>query len=71
MGLVLAWTLGGTLLLGMVEVQAGTAPVSELGFCLAMGAPLVVGCAACTSRRVRCWGGGVVAGAVTGWSLGS
>ena len=69
-GLVLAWTLGGALVLGMVEVQPGTATVSDVDFLLAMGAPLAVGCVACASRRLRCWGGCFVAGAVAGWFLG-
>jgi hypothetical protein len=69
-GLVLAWTLGGALVLGMVEVRPGAATVSEMDFFLWMVAPLAVACTACASRRVRCWGGCFVAGAVAGWFLG-
>lgn len=69
-GVVLAWTLGGALVLGMVEVRPGTASVSEADFCIVMGTPLAIGAIACASRRVRSWGGYVVAGAVAGWALG-
>ena len=70
MGLALAWTLGGALVLGMVEVQPGTAAVSGMHFYLPMGGPLAVGCTACASRRVRRWGGCFVPGAVEGRFLG-
>ena len=69
-GLVLAWTFGGALVLGMVEVRPGTATVSVLDFCLLMSAPLGVGCTVCASRRVRHWAGCFVPGAVAGWFLG-
>lgn len=69
-GLVLAWILGGALVLGMLSVRSGTASVSEREFWLWMSAPLAVGCAACASRRARYWAGAVLPGAVAGWLLG-
>lgn len=69
-GLVLAWVVGGAFVLGMLEVQLGTAPVSGSDFLLWMSAPLAVGSVACASRRVRYWKGAFVPGAVVGWMLG-
>jgi hypothetical protein len=69
-GLVLAWILGGALVMGMFEVQPGTAPVSGSEFLLWMSVPLAVGSVTCASRRVRYWRGAFVPGAVAGWLLG-
>ena len=69
-GLVLAWIFGGALVLGMVEVQPGAAPMSGSDFLLWMSAPLAVGGVTCASRRVRCWKGAFAPGAVVGWMLG-
>ena len=69
-GLVLSWIFGGALVLGMLDIQSATAPVSGTEFVLWMSAPLAVGSAACASRRVRYWRGAVVTGALAGWLLG-
>jgi hypothetical protein len=69
-GLVLAWTFGGALVLGMLGIQSATAPVSGSEFLLWMSAPLVVGGVTCVSRRARYWKGAFVLGAVVGWLLG-
>ncbi|MFC5179721.1 hypothetical protein, partial [Nocardioides taihuensis] len=69
-GLVLSWIFGGALVLGMLDIQSATAPVSGTEFVLWMSAPLAVGGAACGSRRVRYWRGAVVLGALAGWLLG-
>ena len=69
-GLVLAWFFGGALVLGMFEIQPGTALVSGGGFLFGMSAPLAVASVACASRRVRYWKDAFVPGAVVGWVLG-
>lgn len=70
MGLTACWLVGAWLILGMVEIEPGTARVSVTEFALWMAGPLVIGVVACVNRRIRYFAGALVPGLIAGWSLG-
>lgn len=69
-GLVAAWITGASLILAMLEVESGTAPVSGTDFVLLMAVPVITSAAACAVPAVRHWAGYFLPGATVGWGLG-
>jgi hypothetical protein len=69
-GMTLCWCAAAALVLGMVEIEPGTASVSDREFLLWMAAPVVAGVALCSLRRARFVGGAVIPGLVVGWLIG-
>ena len=69
-GLVSSWLLGGWLIIGMMELEPGTADINGTDFFFWMVTPLLVGAGLCVPRRIRFWAGAFVPGMVMGWLLG-
>lgn len=69
-GLVLAWMVGGYLVLVMAGPSGTTPAVSGTEFLLAMVGPAAMAAAACKSRRARYWAGAFLPGAIVGWMTG-